>query len=216
MIKINLWRKAATQSKIKQVTTAGMKFHRMRRQEGWNETATSCSCLHEPGGIESPFLKILRCWMHEKRPFGRRARKNDLGANLVSSNAFLIFAKCKLQVSQAAHAEWQVPQAPALCFSFQWPRVRRAESSLLLWWPHARTSLVCSPQIPCIFRKRIMEQQKCSRAVWGVSFPSQTLAHQQTSSSPQLCSIALHQGQCSSWGLGSCCNKCALLEQRLK
>lgn len=39
--------------------------------------------------------------------------------------------------------------------------------SLLLWWPHARPSLVCSPPAPCIFRQRIIEQQKCSRAVWA-------------------------------------------------
>lgn len=61
IIKINLCRKAGTRRGIKQVTTAGVKFHRMGKEEGWKETATSCPCLPEPAGTEYPFLKILRC-----------------------------------------------------------------------------------------------------------------------------------------------------------
>lgn len=31
----------------------------------------------------------------------------------------------------------------------------------------ARSITVCSPQVPYVFRQRIMEQQKCSRAAWS-------------------------------------------------
>lgn len=61
IIKIIFWRKAGTQREIKQVTTAGVKFHRMRKGKGWKETTTSCPCLPEPAGTENPFLKILGC-----------------------------------------------------------------------------------------------------------------------------------------------------------
>lgn len=53
IITINSWRKAGTQREIKQVTTAGMKFPRMGREEG-KETATSCPCLPEPAGAQNP------------------------------------------------------------------------------------------------------------------------------------------------------------------
>lgn len=198
-----------------------MKIHRMRRQEGCNEIATS---LQEPGGIETRFLKILRCWTHEKHLFGRRARKNHLGANLVLSNAFLIFAECKLQANQAAHVQLQILQTPASCFYFPRPQTCWAESLLLLlscsgghmldpaWsaghkWPVSLDRELWS-------NRSAAERCGADGDCWGVSFPPQSLAHPQTQSSHQLCSIALCQGQGYSGGLRSICNKCALLEKR--
>lgn len=63
IIKINLWRKAGTQREIKQVTTAGMKFPRMGKEEG-KETATSCPAflsLQEHRTL-SQCTRMLNAW----------------------------------------------------------------------------------------------------------------------------------------------------------